>query len=65
MPTLDELRTMIADTCYTLPNVGGLNVSIEDAMALDLDDLFAFAEHQSRIRREVVAAHRRAARRTT
>lgn len=65
LPTSDELSKMIAETCYHYPHLGGLQINIDSALAMDLDELTRYAKHQADIRREIIQAYRRRKRSTT
>jgi len=62
LPTSEMLEQQIAEVCYQYPQVGGVNIDVRTCQDLGLDELYRYAKHQARIRRELVDAMKRKAR---
>lgn len=62
LPTTARLEEHIAEVCYQYPQVGGINIDVQTCQDLDLDEMYRYAKHQSEIRRQLVEAMKRQAR---
>ncbi len=63
LPSEKNLREAVLNLCTYLPNLGGLNISVETCWNLDFDEFCRYCEWQAETRRQIASAMARANRR--